>query len=164
MVGNIGNLEVIGFLAAGLVLGLGGIGSALGVGTAGQTAAGAWAAEGKAGKPLNVAYLIMTAAPLSQTLYAWIMMGRMLEDKIKCTPQNSMLLLGIGIGVGLCELFSAWLQGKIGAAAIRCMHESGQGFGFLIAALGLVETVGIFGMIFGFQVTDFTLKLSGAAG
>jgi F0F1-type ATP synthase membrane subunit c/vacuolar-type H+-ATPase subunit K len=59
------------------------------------------------------------------------------------------LLLGIGISGGLGELFSAWLQGVIGAAGCRCLSESdGKGLALIIIALGIVETVGIFSFVF----------------
>ena len=141
-------IELAGKMAGGLVLGLGGLGSSLGILAAASAAAGAWAAEGKAGKNLTFNYFIMIAAPISQTLYAMILMMTM--KGIKTTPENSMLMLGVAIGCGLIEMFSAWAQGKIGAAGIRCLNENGgKGFGFLIMALGIIETVGIFGMVFG---------------
>lgn len=141
-------MEVLGKVACGLVLGLGGIGSCLGISAAGNAAAGAWAAEGKAGKNLAFQYIIMIAAPISQTLYAMILMNKMAT--IAPNSANTMLLLGVGLGCGLMELFSAMYQGQIGAAGIRCLSENGgKGFGLLIIALGIIETVGIFGMVFG---------------
>ncbi len=157
-------IEVMGKLGAGLVLGLGGVGSAFGISVAGQAACGAWAAEAKAGKPLNTSYMVLMATPLSQTLYAWILMQRILDATMVDTPATAMLLLGVGLGVGLLEFASAYGQGLMAAAAVRSLHDGGQGFGFLIAALGIVETVGIFGMVFGFDVTNYALKLSGVGG
>jgi len=58
-------IELLGKFACGLVLGLGGIGSCLGIVSAGTAAAGAWASEGKAGKNLSFQYIIMVAAPIS---------------------------------------------------------------------------------------------------
>jgi F0F1-type ATP synthase membrane subunit c/vacuolar-type H+-ATPase subunit K len=41
------------------------------------------------------------------------------------------------------------MQGLIGAAGIRSLSESdGKGFAFLLIAMGIVETVGIFTMVF----------------
>ena len=151
-------LEVIGKLAIGLVLGLGAMGSAMGIGAAGQAAAGAWAGEGKAGKKLSFQYIIMVAAPISQTLYAMIIMNAMLNKATD--PANAMLLLGVGVGCGIIECFSAYFQGVIGAAGIRCLNENGgKGFGLIIIAIGIIETVGIFGMVFGLTA----LKTAAAA-
>ena len=59
------------------------------------------------------------------------------------------VLLAAGIAVGLAELFSAWMQGKIGAAGIRAISEGeGKGFVFIIIAMGIAETVGVFAMVF----------------
>jgi V/A-type H+-transporting ATPase subunit K len=148
-------LNAIGLLAAGLVLGLGGIGSCLGIAAAGQAAAGAWASEGKAGKNLSFQYVLMIAAPISQTLYAMIIMNAInsnFEEVFKAGKMSAsfgMLMLGVAVGGGLMELFSAWNQGLIGAAGVRCMNENGgKGFGHIIIALGIVEAVGIFAVVF----------------
>lgn len=153
----------IGFLAMGLVLGLGALGSALGCATAGNAAAGAWGSEGKAGKPLSFAFIILSAAPMSQTLYAMILMNSMFDKAV--TMENAMLLLGVGIGCGLGELFSAYCQGQCGAAGIRCLNENGgKGFVFVLIVLGIVETVGIFAMVFGLSILGKAAPLAAVAG
>ncbi len=141
----------LGQLGFGLTLGLGAIGSALGIGAAGRAAAGAWAKEAKAGKPLNFSYIILTGMPLSQTIYAFVLMLVGLKGLAYGGElgQYGGALLGISLGCGLAELFSAWMQGLIGAAGIRSLSESeGKGFAFLLIAMGIVETVGIFAMVF----------------
>ena len=146
-------LETIGRIGAGLVLGLGMLGSCLGILAAATAATAAWASEGRAGKKLSFQYIIMIAAPVSQTLYAMILMNSMLAKTL--TPANTFLFFGVVIGCGFAEFFSAWFQGKIGVAGIRCLHENGgQGFGLLIIALGIIETVGIFGMVFGLAILN----------
>ena len=58
-------------------------------------------------------------------------------------------LLSIGLAGGLAELFSAWMQGAIGAAGCRAMSEGeGKGLIFIIIAMGIAETVGLFGFVF----------------
>jgi V/A-type H+-transporting ATPase subunit K len=147
-----GVLPFFGLLGIALALGLGAFGSSMGIGAAGQAAAGAWAKEGKAGKNLSFTYIIMIGAPISQTLYAMIVMNNMaglLTKAPALAAENAGLLLGIGIATGLGEMLSAWMQGLIGAAGIRALSESeGKGFAFIIIALGIVETVGIFTMVF----------------
>jgi V/A-type H+-transporting ATPase subunit K len=141
-----------GQLGLALALGLGALGSALGIGAAGRAAAGAWAKEAKAGKPLNFSYIILTGMPLSQTIYGFILMlvglrGRVYDEALLAA--NAGALLSIGIAGGLAELFSAWMQGKIGAAACRALSEGeGKGLVFMIIAMGIVETVGLFGFVF----------------
>jgi F0F1-type ATP synthase membrane subunit c/vacuolar-type H+-ATPase subunit K len=49
----------------------------------------------------------------------------------------------------MAEMLSAWMQGLIGAAGIRALSEGeGKGLAFIIIAMGIAETVGIFGMVF----------------
>ncbi len=141
-----------GQLGLALALGLGALGSALGIGVAGRAAAGAWAKEAKAGKPLNFSYIILTGMPLSQTIYAFILMLVGLSGPVY-TPDvlaaNAGALLSIGIAGGLAEMFSAWMQGLIGAAGCRALSEGeGKGLVFIIIAMGIVETVGLFGFVF----------------
>ncbi len=139
-------------IGAVLALALAAIGSAVGIGLAGQAASGAWAKEAKSGQGLRFTYIILLGLPLSQTLYAFIVMGNM-GKVIRETPElalaNVGLMLGIGLAVGIAEMFSAWMQGLIGAAGIRAISDGeGKGFAFIIIAMGIVETVGIFAMVF----------------
>ncbi len=134
----------------GLVLGFafGALGSALGIGAAGRAAAGAWSKEAQAGKALRFNYIIFVGAPISQTFYAMIVMNALL-GKLALAGANGGLLLAIGIATGLGEMFSAWGQGLVGAAACRCLSEGeGKGLAFLLIAIGIIETVGIFTMVF----------------
>ena len=141
-----------GQLGMALSLGLGALGSALGIGAAARAAAGAWAKEAKAGKNLNFSYIILTGMPLSQTIYGFILMlsmSKIVLEKPEVLAANAGVLLTIGIAGGLAELFSAWMQGLIGAAGIRALSESeGKGLVFIIIAMGIVETVGLFGFVF----------------
>ena len=143
--------SALGQLGVVLMLGLAAFGSSLGIGAAGQSAAGAWGKEGKAGKTLSFTYIILLGMPISQTLYAMIVMNKIGEvlKKPEIAAASAGLLFGIGIATGLGEMFSAWMQGLIGAAGIRSLSESeGKGFAFIIIAMGVVETVGIFTMVF----------------
>ena len=149
--------QFIGQLGGALALGLGAVGSALGIGVAGKAAAGAWAKEAKAGQGLRFTYIILLGMPISQTLYAMIVMGAigslMMTKQMAIQPNITAayagLFLAVGIATGLAEMFSAWMQGHIGAAGIRSITEGqGKGFAFLIIAMGIVETVGIFAMVF----------------
>lgn len=143
-----------------LILGLGGAGSALGIGAAGRAAAGAWAKEGRRGESLNFSYIILLGMPLSQTIYSFVLMLLLANSHYyteSVLAANAGALFGIGLACGLAELFSAWMQGLIGAGAVRCLSESeGKGFAFLIIAMGIAETVGLFAWIFIFLVRPAT--------
>ena len=146
-------IEFLGQMSMGLVLGGATVGSALGIGAVGRAAAGAWAKEAKAGKPLNFSYIILIGMPLSQTIYGFILMlvglAPLITGDNPITAKHAGTLLGIGLAGGLAELFSAWMQGLIGAAACRAISEGeGKGLVFMIIAMGIVETVGLFGFVF----------------
>ena len=146
-------MEFAGQLSMGLVMIGATMGSALGISAAAQAAAGAWAKEAKAGKPLNFSYIILTGMPLSQTIYGFILMlvglSPLVTGANAITATHPGTLLGIGIAGGLAELSSAWIQGLIGAAGCRSISEGqGKGLAFIIICMGIVETVGLFGFVF----------------
>ena len=130
-----------------LCFGMGVLGSSMGVLAGGKAAAGAWAKDARAGKPIRFTYVIFIAAPMSQTLYSMIVMTQM--KGVANLAANAGLLLGMGVVTGIGEMVSAWGQGIIGAAACRCLSEGdGKGFAFLVIAIGIIETAGIFTMVF----------------
>jgi len=143
--------QFFGQLGLALAFGMGALGSALGIGAVGRAASGAWAKEARAGKPLNFSYIILTGMPLTQTIYGFILMLA-LRSKVydpAILAKNAGALLTIGIAGGLAEMFSAWMQGLIGAAGCRALSEGeGKGLVFIIIAMGIVETVGLFGFVF----------------
>ena len=92
-------------------------------------------------------------APLTQTIYAMIVMNKMVELAAKGT-----YLWGIGVLCGIAMGMSALMQGKAGAVASDAMGETGKGFGNYIVVLGIVETVALFVMAFCLGLID---KLAG---
>jgi len=146
----------LGQVGFALPLGLGAIGSSLGIGAAGRAAAGAWAKEAKAGKGMNFKYIILTGMPLSQTIYGLLVSFLILMPKFSDAAylsRNAGALFCIGLAAGLGELFSAWMQGVIGAAGARAMCESeGKPFANTMIAMGIAETVGIFSFVFMFML------------
>ena len=129
-------------------LGLSAAGSALGTGFAAAAAVGAWKKCYAANKPAPFLLLSFVGAPITQTLYGMILMFIMLglKESAKTGSGMPMLVLGIfaGLGIGLSALF----QGRAGAAACDAQAETNQGFTNYLAALGIVETVAIFTMVF----------------
>jgi V/A-type H+-transporting ATPase subunit K len=149
MMNMLASVEFFGQMGAVLALGLAAFGSAIGIGLAGQAAAGAWAKEAKAGQTLRFTYIILLGMPISQTLYAMIVMNKLGSFDASVLSENAGLFLGIGIATGLGEALSAWMQGMIGAAGVRALSEGeGKGLAFILVAMGVVETVGIFAMVF----------------
>jgi V/A-type H+-transporting ATPase subunit K len=147
-------MEWLGQIGFALPLGLGAIGSALGIGTAGRGAAGAWAKEGREGKNLDFRYVILTAMPLSQTIYGLLVSLVILLPALEAgVGANGGWIFCVGLASGLGQLFSAWMQGAIGCAGIRAMSESeGKPFANTMIAMGVAETVGIFAFVFMFML------------
>jgi V/A-type H+-transporting ATPase subunit K len=146
-------MEFVGQLSMGLVLAGATTGSALGIAAVARAATGAWAKEAGAGKALNFSYIILIGMPLSQTIYGFILtlvgLAPLVTGSNPIAAQHAGTLLGIGLAGGLAEFFSAWIQGLIGAGACRALSEGeGKGLVFMIIAMGIVETVGLFGFVF----------------
>ena len=127
-------------------LGLSAAGSAFGTGFAATAAVGAWEKCYAANKPAPFLLLSFVGAPITQTLYGMILMFLMLGKTNVAGAGVPCLVLGIfaGLGIGLSALF----QGRAGAAACDSQAETNQGFTNYLAALGIVETVAIFTMVF----------------
>ncbi|MBN2658720.1 MAG: V-type ATP synthase subunit K [Spirochaetales bacterium] len=134
---DLGNL---GFAAA---IGLAAIGSALGAGAAGQAAIGAWKKCFANNKPAPFMLVAFVGAPLTQTIYGFILMGRIIGS-----AQSPLFRLAAGLFAGAAMGYSAYMQGKAGAAASDALAETGKGFGNYIMVLGLIETVALFVMVF----------------
>lgn len=126
-----------------LVLALAAAGSAFGAGTAGMAAIGAWKKNFAQNKTASFLLVALTAAPLTQTIYGFIVMNKMAELAAK-----GQYLWSIGAFAGLGIGLSAYWQGKCAAVACDAMGETGKGFANYMAVLGMTETVALFVMVF----------------
>ncbi len=136
-----------GLLGAALCMGIAAIGSAIGIGIAGQGAIGAWKRCYVNNKPAPFILTVFAGAPLTQTIYGFLLMQSMV-GKINAGTMNPGTGLGLGIASGLAMMFSAIAQGKAGAAGSDALGETGKGFAQYIMVVGLVETVALFVMVF----------------
>ena len=127
-------------------LGLSGAGSALGTGMAASAAVGAWKKCYAAGKPAPFLLLSFVGAPITQTLYGMILMFTMFGKLGVAGAGIPCLVLGIFSGFAIGA--SAFFQGRAAAAACDAQAETNQGFTNYLAALGIIETVAIFAMVF----------------
>ena len=132
-----------GMLGAAIVMGIAAIGSAIGIGTAGQGAIGAWKRCYLNNKPAPFILTVFAGAPLTQTSYGFLTMQSMISSS-----KDPSFLLGLGIASGLAMAFSAMAQGKAGAAGSDALGETGKGFSQYIMVVGLCETVALFAMVF----------------
>ena len=136
----------LGIAGAVIALALSAAGSALGTGAAGSAAVGAWKKCYAQGKQAPFLLLSYVGAPLTQTLYGMIVMNGIIKRANAGAPWIALCLIGTfaGLGIGL----SAVMQGRTAAAAADAQGETGLGFTNFLAAIGIIETVAIFTMIF----------------
>ena len=137
----------IGMIGVAAVLGLSAIGSGVGAAIAGQAAIGAWKRNYMANKPASFLLVVFAGAPLTQTIYGFILMQRMMSVAASRDP---LLLLGAGVIGGAAMGISAIAQGMASASSCDAFGETGKGFGQYITVVGLCETVALFVMAFTF--------------
>jgi len=135
--------EILGYLGLGLMLGLSGIGSAMGTTIAGN------AAEGAMKKRIEKfsGYMILSAMPATQGLYGFL--AFLIWTLSKDVTANGPLFFGVGLGMGLVCLFSGIRQGQICANGIVGISQGHDvqtktmiiaAYPELYAILGLVAT------------------------
>ncbi len=138
-------MEFFGMLGAAICMGIAAIGSAIGIGIAGQGAIGAWKRCFMNNKPAPYILTVFAGAPLTQTIYGFLLMNIKLKT---LGAENPGMALGLGIASGLAMCFSAIAQGKAGAAGSDALGETGKGFTQYIMVVGLCESVALFAMVF----------------
>ena len=136
-----------GYIAVGLAA----VGSAIGTGTAGCAAIGAWKRSYLANKPAAFLLTVFAGAPLSQTIYAMVLMMIMNSRAVTNEGQVIFYLL-IGVFAGVALMLYALFQGKAGAAACDAFGETNKGFANDLMVLGVVETVALFALVFAIMV------------
>ena len=138
------NIAFIGMAAA---LGLSALGSAFGAGFAGMASVGAWKKCYASGKAAPFIMIAFSGAPLTQTIYGFLLMNSMKNSAN--VASNPAFFLGLGVACGLSMCMSAIAQGKAGAAGADSLAETGKGFSQDIMVVGLCETIALFSMVFG---------------
>ncbi len=136
----------VGLIGVGSALAFAAIGSALGAGSAGMSAIGAWKKCFIQNRPAPFMLVAFVGAPLTQTIYGFILMNALAASA--AAGNDAGMILGAGVLGGIAMGFSAWFQGKSGAVASDALAETGKGFGNYIMVLGLIETVALFVMVF----------------
>jgi V/A-type H+/Na+-transporting ATPase subunit K len=140
-----------GLVGIGAAIAFAAVGSALGTGTAGMAAVGAWKKCFMQNRPAPFILVAFVGFPLSQTIYGYLLMNRLAQAFALGTDAG--YLLGAGVLGGLAIGMSAWYQGRAAAAASDAMGETGKGTGNYIFVLGIIETVALFVMVFLFLMT-----------
>jgi V/A-type H+-transporting ATPase subunit K len=138
----------LGLLGAGLCMGIAAVGSAIGIGIAGRSCIGSWKKCYLANKPAPFLLLVFGGAPLTQTIYGYILGFIFMSPAALADPSKGLLYLGMGIASGLGMCFSAIAQGQAGAAGADALAETGKGFANYIGIVGICETVALLSMVF----------------
>ncbi|MDP3729995.1 MAG: V-type ATP synthase subunit K [Candidatus Omnitrophota bacterium] len=130
-------------LGAIMVLAISALGSGAGAGVAGMAAIGAWKKNFVQNKNASFLLVALTAAPLTQTIYGFIVMNNMLA-----LTMQGQYMWGVGAFAGAAIGLSAYCQGKCAAVACDAMGETNKGFGNYLVVLGMTETVALLVMVF----------------
>ena len=143
-------MAALGKVGATAVFGLAATGSAMGTGTAGMAAVGAWKRAYAQNKAAPFVLVTFIGAPLSQTIYGMILMNAVIRAAAGGGGGAGgwPAMLGIGLFGGLAIGASAYYQGRVAAAAADALGDTGQGFGNYLMAIGVVETVALFVLVF----------------
>ena len=137
------NLAFVGMAAA---LGLSASGSAFGAGIAGMASVGAWKKCYASGKPAPFIMIAFSGAPLTQTIYGFLLMNFI--KSAMAGGGDPGLALGVGIFGGLAIGLSGLFQGKFAAAAADALGATGKGTANYFIVVGIVETVALFTLVF----------------
>lgn len=116
---------ILGFIGAGLLIGLPGIGSAIGTAIGGMTSVGAL----KKRKDAFGSFMILSALPGTQGLYGfggYYFMQEFLTEDITLLQGSG--VLGAGIGLGLAGLLSGIYQGRVCASGIDSIGSGNNVF------------------------------------
>ena len=149
--GNMGvALAVLGAAIAALFTG---VGSAIGVGIAGQAASGVMAED-----PSKFAkVLILQLLPGTQGLYGLIIgfvtlskIGLLGGGPVDVSVQTGLLILAACLPIGIVGLISGKSQGKTAAAAIGIVAKKPDQFGKAMLFPAMVETYAILALLISF--------------
>ena len=135
----------IAMIGAACVLGFSAIGSSLGAAKAGMAAIGSWKRSYMNNKQASFLLVAFAGAPLTQTIYGFIIMNRMLSSS-----KDPLLICAAGIMGGIAMGMSALAQGQAAAAGCDAFGETEKGFSNYIIVVGLCETIALFVMAFTF--------------
>jgi len=141
---------VFAILGASLAIGGGGIGSSVGVGLAGETAAGVIAEDPeKFGKTL-----LLQAIPGTQGIYGFLAafmvilkVNLILGKPLAVSPEAGLQILFACLAVGINCLISGIYQGKAAAAGIALVGRKPNEVGKSMVLAVMVETYAVLGLL-----------------
>ncbi|MGM0567957.1 MAG: V-type ATP synthase subunit K, partial [Elusimicrobiota bacterium] len=89
-----------GFGDAGLSLALSAVGSAMGTGAAAMAAVGSWKKAFLKNKSAPFTMVVFVGAPLSQTIYGFILRNQIIGAQLPATAPSYILQLIMGLAAG----------------------------------------------------------------
>lgn len=137
---------------------LAGVGSALGVGVAGQAAAGVVAED-----PKKFAQtLVLQALPGTQGIYGLLVaflilnkIGVMSGAPLELTTFQGLYMLFAGVPIGIVGIWSGWAQGKAAASGIMLIAKRPSELSKGIIYAAMVETYAILALLVSFLMWNF---------
>ncbi|MGI6112983.1 MAG: V-type ATP synthase subunit K [Mahellales bacterium] len=148
--------QVFAILGAALAAGLAGIGSAMGVSIAGQSAAGVVTEDpDKFGQTL-----LLQALPGTQGIYglliAFIIMGKIniFGGMVPVAVDSGLMIMMASLPVAIVGLLSAIYQGKAAAAGIGIIAKRPEELGKAITFAVLVETYAVLALLASFLLVN----------
>ena len=139
-------MNSLAYIGLACALALSALGSGLGAGAAAQAAVGSWKKCYANGKPAPFIMVAFAGAPLTQTIYGFLLMNFISAALVAGT--DPVLAFGVGVFGGLAIGLSAWMQGKTAANACDALAETGKGTANYFIVIGIVETVALFTLVF----------------
>ncbi len=139
-------MENLAYLGMACALCLSALGSGFGTGCAGQSAVGGWKKCYAQGKPAPFIMVAFAGAPLTQTIYGFLLMT-FIRSAFE-TGASPILCLSTGVLGGFAIGLSAYFQGRIAAAASDALSETGKGTANYFIVIGIAETVALFTLVF----------------
>lgn len=140
----------LAFLGAALAAVLGGIGSSIGSGKAGQAAAGVTSEKPE----LSSKLLILEVLPGSQGVYglvaAFLVTIFFFKEGQTITDVQGAQIFFASLPVAFTGLFSGIYQGKVAAAGAQIVAKNPDKSGAAILFAAIVETFAIFGLLMTF--------------
>ena len=91
-------------------------------------------------------FIAFTANPVTQTFYAFILMGRIMEAA-EVDPSRMLVISGFSLAAGIALFVTAIIQGKLAACCVDALAETRKGFAQYMAVMGAAETVALFSMV-----------------
>lgn len=153
---------VLAVLGAAIAAALGGIGSSIGVGLAGQSGTGVISEKPE----LFGKVLLLQALPGTQGIYGFlgallilIQIGLIGGTPVDISLATGWQFFGAGIPVGLAGMVSGIHQGKVSAAGLNAIAKDPTNTGKAVIMAAMVETYAVLGLlvsvllIFGIKVS-----------